>query len=53
MNDATTTISIEIGPCVGGCGAEGPVPQDRHPALTGYLCPECRARIVVSWEASE
>ena len=48
MNDATTTISIEIGPCVGGCGAEGPVPWG-HPGIVSYLCEACRARIVASW----
>lgn len=49
MSNATMTSTVEIAPCVGGCGAEGPVPQDRHPALTGFLCEECRARIVASW----
>lgn len=45
----TATTPVEIAPCVGGCGKEGPVPPDRHPALTGFLCDECRARIVASW----
>ena len=38
----------EIGPCIGGCGKEGPVPWG-HPALMSYLCPECRARIVAGY----
>lgn len=38
-------FSREIGECLGGCGRRGEMRPD-HPALMGYLCEECRRRIL-------
>ena len=38
--------------CIGGCEKVGPVPPG-HPALIGYLCPACAARVLETFEIAE